>query len=198
MSGPTEDLHRRKQRWTSAIPQYEEAHRKSQPDRQVQAQESLEPQSDSAIYVGAEPYVTRDVAGPPSGAVEDFDPTSIDFQAETYAGIGLSDYRYMAPIGPGTKTEDVVSVDRALMLTRMDFCQLVGQYPPYDPTGEIQFESYVSQYRRLQQAFSKMWDGQQPVPALYCLPAWGVGFGWWEASDPRGQELLAAIEDVGW
>ena len=85
-----------------------------------------------------------------------------------------SDYRFKAP----KTSNDVASLQQALEITRMDFWIRNPRqtYPP--DLSQHKRESYGSQHRRLQHAFSRICRevGNEPAPELYRLPAWMFGF----------------------
>lgn len=99
------------------------------------------------------------------------------FQAESRAVLALQkpDYRYMTPWGRVTDIRDRANIRRALELTCIDFCQRRGHAVPRDLLANHHNESYMSQYRRIQALFDRIWMGKHRVN-LYCLPAWTKGF----------------------
>ncbi len=125
----------------------------------------------------------------------EFDPDLDEaFQAETQQGILAGDYRYIAPKDHGWKEEDKDAISRALELTRIQFCDLKGLCVPGD-FSEYMYESYASQWRRIQDHFEKIWTIFSKPKTLYRLPKWRGGFAKWKvpSSDVFGQSLLGQL-----
>ena len=114
-----------------------------------------------------------------------------EFEAETDRGILAGDYRYMAPEDHGWKEEDVCAISRALELTRIQFCDLKGHSVPGD-FADYMYESYASQWRRIQNYFEQIWTPFSKPTTLYRLPQWRGGFAKWKVpkNDKVGKTLL--------
>ena len=119
-----------------------------------------------------------------------------EFQAETLEGIAAGDYRYMAPKDHGWEEEDKEAISRALELTRIQYCDLKGQSVPGD-FSEYEYESYASQWRRIQDNFEKVWTVFSKPKELYRLAKWRRGFSNWKVkkNDEVGMALLAKLEE---
>ena len=126
-----------------------------------------------------------------------FDPDMDEaFITETQQGILAGDYRYMAPQDHGWKEEDKHAISRALELTRIQYCDLKGLCVPGE-FAEYMYESYASQWRRIQDHFEKIWTIFSKPKTLYRLPKWRGGFANWKVprSDAFGQTLLNQLEE---
>ena len=126
----------------------------------------------------------------------EFDPDMDEaFIAETQQGILAGDYRYMAPKDHGWKEEDKRAISRALELTRIQYCDLKGLSVPGD-FAEYEYESYASQWRRIQDHFEKIWTVFSKPKTLYRLPKWRGGFAKWRVPrrDAFGKALLDQLE----
>lgn len=121
------------------------------------------------------------------------------FQAESRAALALQkpDYRYMTPWGRVTDIRDRANIRRALELTCIDFCQRRGHAVPQDLLANHHNESYMSQYRRIQAFFDRIWMGEHRVK-LFSLPAWTKGFGRWRVpgNSIRGEELYHGCQHI--
>ena len=126
-----------------------------------------------------------------------FDPNMDEaFKAETLQGIAAGDYRYMAPKDHGWKEEDKRAISRALELTRIEYCDLKGLSVPGD-FAQYSYESYASQWRRIQNDFEKIWTVFSKPKTLYRLPKWRGGFANWKVpkNDAFGKALLGQLEE---
>ena len=125
-----------------------------------------------------------------------FDPDLDDaFIAETQQGILEGDYRYMAPSDHGWKEEDKLAIQRALELTKIQFCDLKGDCVPGD-LAEFMYESYASQWRRIQDYFEATWTIFSTPTVLYRLPKWRNGFSKWRVpkNDTFGRSLMEQLK----
>ena len=119
-----------------------------------------------------------------------------EFQTETQEGIAAGDYRYFAPQDHGWEEEDREAISRALELTRIQYCDLKGHSVPGD-FSEYAYESYASQWRRIQDNFEKVWTLFSEPRQLYRLAKWRKGFSNWKVkkNDVEGMALLAKLEE---
>ena len=117
------------------------------------------------------------------------------FEAETEQGILAGDYRYMAPEDHGWKEEDASAISRALELTRIQFCDLKGHSVPGEFT-DYMYESYATQWRRIQNHFEQIWTLFSKPITLYRLPKWRGGFAKWKVpkNDKVGNTLLDRLK----
>ena len=118
------------------------------------------------------------------------------FQQETEDGVLGGDFRYMAPQDHGGREDDILAINRALELTRIQFCKLKGMCVPSD-FSEYRSESYACQWRRIQDKFDFVWIGAHTPFSLYRLPKWRHGFGNWRvlSSDALGRSLMEELEE---
>ena len=119
-----------------------------------------------------------------------------EFQTETQEGIAAGDYRYFAPQDHGWEEEDKEAISRALELTRIQYCDLKGHSVPGD-FSEYAYESYASQWRRIQDNFETVWTLFSEPRQLYRLAKWRKGFSNWKVkkNDVEGRALLAKLEE---
>ena len=125
-----------------------------------------------------------------------FDPELDDeFQVETQQGILAGDCRYMAPKDHGWKDVDARTLSRALELTRIQYCDLKGHTVPGDFT-DYMYESYASQWRRIQDQFEQIWTPFSKPTTLYRLPKWRGGFNKWKVpkNDKVGNTLMDRLK----
>ena len=127
-----------------------------------------------------------------------FHPNNHDFYAETIAGLDIGDYRYSIPGLFGKDPEVSAIIQRALMLSYMDYIMQTGNDYPWDLALAFEDESYMSQWRRLQEKLEKKWQGPGPAPQLYCLPAWFRGWDMWAPMDARGRDLQKWVALQRW
>ena len=121
-----------------------------------------------------------------------FDPDEDEeFKAETQQGLLDGDYRYMAP----KDHEDARAISRALELTRIEYCDLKGFSVPMEFV-DYMYESYASQWRRIQDHFEQVWTIFSKPKTLYRLRKWRGGFAKWKVpkKDTAGRTLLGLLE----
>ena len=119
-----------------------------------------------------------------------------EFQTETQEGIAAGDYRYFAPQDHGWEEEDQEAISRALELTRIQYSELKGHSVPGD-FSQYRYESYASQWRRIQDNFKTVWTLFSEPRELYRLAKWRKGFSNWKVkkNDVEGMALLAKLEE---
>ena len=124
--------------------------------------------------------------------IDDTDPFyEAGFQAETNAVLAQNhDYRFVTPNAKTTAKRDRAHIRRALELTAIDFCDRRGHALPQEFLTEYTNESYISQQRRIQKEFNRVWSGMLPASKLYCLPAWHTEFRSWKVSAGKGQQCM--------
>ena len=157
-----------------------------------QLSELLEMAQPSAASGDPEEPVTGVAALYVDDNIDDTDPFyETEFQAETDAVLAYSnDYRFVTPNARRTAKRDRAYIRRALQLTAIDFCDRRGHALPQEFLTEYTNESYISQQRRIQKEFNRVWSGMLPAPNLYCLPAWHTEFRSWKVSAGKGQQCM--------